>query len=355
MYINIVILYILKAVRKDYKMLEPYAGKLARTVLIGERGSNTFDLLDYKYLTEKNRGECINISNTSKNYINLLELSMKDSEDIETAIEEKCSFLHSVFNVMIGGKYGLEPEELSLLDKHLGIIYKKYLEDTEKNRMPILEDLYNSLNNDTSKHKEISENLALSLDIYVNGSLRVFNNQTNVDINNRMVCFDIKDLDGKLKTLGLLVILDNIWSRVIENRNKGKATWIIIDEIHLLFKDEQTLAGLENAYKRFRKYGAITTGITQNITDLFYTKEATTMLSNSEYVKLLGQSRTDLNLIVELYGLSKNQGKYLETAGNGEGLIKFGEEMIPYLDKFPKDSKLFGLFSTNPYNEKKAG
>lgn len=309
---------------------------------------------EYKYLTEQNMGECINISNTSKNHLNLLEISTEDNEDIQTAIQEKCSFLHSVFNVMLGGDTGLEPEELSLLDKHLGIIYKKYLEDTKNNEMPILEDLYNSLNNDTSKYQELSQSIALSLDIYVHGSLKVFNNRTNVDINNRMVNFDIKDLNGNLKTLGLLVILDNIWARVIKNKKLGKSTWIIIDEIHLLFKDKQTLSGLENAYKRFRKYGAITTGITQNITDLFNTKEASTMLSNSEYVKILGQSKLDLDLITKLYGLSKNQADYLLSAKPSQGLIKFGESLIPYVDVFPKESILFKMFDTNPYSDKLA-
>lgn len=306
---------------------------------------------EYKFLVEENKGETINISNTSKNHINLLEIFYDENSDIDTIIEEKCGFLHSVLNLMLGGQYGLEPEELSLLDKHLGIIYRKYLRDVENNKMPTLTDLYNALNNDISKYSDLSQNLALSLDLYVSGSLKIFNNETNVDINNRIVCFDIKDLNGKLKTLGLLVILDNIWARVMKNHKIGKSTWIIIDEIHLLFKDKQTLAGLENAYKRFRKYGALTTGITQNITDLFHTKEASTMLSNSEYVKILGQSQMDKDKIINLYGLTKNQADYISSVEPGKGLIKFGDVIIPYEDIFPKNNEIFKMFDTNPYKD----
>lgn len=306
---------------------------------------------EYKYLVETNDGEIINISNTSETHINLFDIFKDKNSDDDTIIEEKCSYLHSVFDLMIGGRYGLEQEELSLLDLYMGNIYREYLQDVENNKMPTLTDLYEMLKNDTSKHSEFSNALALKLEMWVNGSLKVFNNITNVDVDNRIVCYDIKNLDGKLKTLGLLVIIDNIWSRVIKNHQLGKATWIYIDEIHLLFKDKRTLDALENAYKRFRKYGALTTGITQNITDLLNTKEAVTMLSNSEFVKILKQSKTDVDVLQKLYSLTPNQMKYLQTIEPGKGLIKFGENLIPYSDKFPKDSKLFDMFDTNPYSD----
>ncbi len=308
---------------------------------------------EYKYLVEQNIGEVINISNTSKTNINILEIFVEEGSDIDTAIEEKCGYLHSIFNSMIGGKYGLEQEELSLIDMHLSQMYKEYFKDTSK-PMPILTDLYNSLKvDDNQDYISLTKSLILKLEMYVNGSLKVFNNQTNVDINNRITCFDIKDLSGKLKKIGQLVIMDYLWDRVMKNFKEGKTTWIFIDEIHLLFKDPETLEGLENAYKRFRKYGALTTGITQNITDLFATKEATTMLSNSEFVKILGQSKFDLDKVINHFGLTKNQADYIKIVEPGKGLIKFGDVIIPYVDKFPKDNFLFEMFDTNPYSEKK--
>lgn len=304
---------------------------------------------EYKYWVEKVNGETIDISTSSRNIINIMDIYEDyDGGSGDGFIKAKSDFLLTVFEVLLGGQFGLEPEERSIIDRHIRLVYAKFANTKNRNDIPTLQDLYNSLNN-ADRDKEISKSIALGMELYVTGSLSMFNGITNVDSKNRIVNFDIKDLGDSMKTFGLIVILDFIWRRVYENRLKGKTTWIFIDEIHLLYKNKYSLENVESAYKRFRKYAGFITGMTQNITDIVSTKEGRVMLSNSEFVKILSQSKDERDIIVDLFGLNKMQEEYITDAEKGMGLIKFGGNIIPINNKFPENSDLFSLLSTNPY------
>ncbi len=306
---------------------------------------------EYSYLVELLGGETIHISNNTNNIINIMDIyEHYDGGTGDGFVKAKSDFLLTVFEVLIGGEYGLEPAERSIIDRHIRKVYQKYVETKNKDDIPILEDLYNSLMSE-DKNKEIAQSIGLSLELYVKGSLSMFNGKTNVDINNRIVNFDIKELGQSLQTLGLLVITDFIWRRVFENRLAGNSTWIFIDEIHLLFKNKHTLENLESVYKRFRKYAGFPTGITQNISDLLTTKEGETMLSNSEFIKILSQSKTNRNTLVKLFSLNEMQEKYITEAEKGVGLLKFGESIIPINNTLPENAELFEYFTTNPYKD----
>ena len=224
---------------------------------------------EYAPLVERLHGQVIKISPTSTNYINPMDLNLDYSDD-ESPLSLKSDFILSLCELIVGGKEGLQPVQKTIIDRCVRLVYNEYLNDPKPENMPILEDLYNLLREQEEKEAQY---IATALEIYVTGSLNVFNHQSNVDIDNRIVCYDIKELGKQLKKIGMLVVQDQVWNRVTINRAAHKSTRYYIDEMHLLLKEEQTAAYTVEIWKRFRKWGGIPTGITQNVKDLLSSRE----------------------------------------------------------------------------------
>ncbi len=270
MFTSIVKNIILSAARKSDEMLEPYDGKLSRTVLRRERGSNPSDLVSYLTLASNFGGEIIKISNDTNTFFNPLDITMDysggdDEEKSDNPLSFKTEFIFSFLDVVVTKEsgIGLSGAERTLVDRTLMSTYKNYFKNP-KNGMPTLMDFCEELEKVKAPELQREKNNLLKvLGLYTTGSFNLFAHKTNVDVNNRFVVYDIKELGDQLKTLGMLVILDQIWNRVTSNRLLGKRTWIVIDEAHLLFSNPFSAAFLNSLWKRARKYGGICTGITQ--------------------------------------------------------------------------------------------
>lgn len=305
---------------------------------------------EYTYLTKAFGGEVIDISAQSKNYINPMELN-SDYADKDDPIILKSEFILSLCEIAIGGNYGLTPRQKTIIDRSLRNVYRNFTIDYEIDKMPTLVDFYNEL---LKQEEEEAEDIAISLEIYVKGSLDVFAHKTNIDSKNRILCFDTNGLGNSLKTLGLLIVLDAVWNTVLQNFKKGKSTWIYVDEIHLFFKNEYAVNFLQELYKIIRKWGGIPTGITQDIDDLLKNEKAVSMLNNSQFLVMLGQSNMNVQKIKHILDLSDTQANYLSNAEKGSGLISYGGSIIPFKDKFPNNLKLYDIFDTTPESTKKA-
>lgn len=281
---------------------------------------------------------------TSKDYINPMDINMDYSDD-DNPLGVKSDFVLSLCELIMGSRDGIEAEEKSVIDRCLPLVYQEYFADPKPENMPILGDLYDCLR----KQKEPqAQRIATALEIYVNGSLRVFNHQTNVELNNRIVCFDIKDLGKQLKKLGMLIVQDQVWNRVTINRGSHKSTRYYIDEFHLLLKEEQTAAYSVEIWKRFRKWGGIPTGITQNIKDLLSSREIENIFENSDFILMLNQAAGDRQILAKQLNISPYQLSYVTNSGEGEGLLFYGSTIIPFKDKFDKNLKLYSLMTTKP-------
>ena len=298
---------------------------------------------EYGPLVERLHGQVIKISPTSPHYINPMDLNLNYSDD-ENPLSLKSDFILSLCELIVGGKDGLMPVEKTIIDRCVRMVYRDYLSDPVPENMPILEDLYNELRRQEEKEAQY---IATALEIYVTGSLNVFNHQSNVDINNRIVCYDIKELGKQLKKIGMLIVQDAVWNRVTVNREAHKSTRYYIDEMHLLLREEQTAAYTVEIWKRFRKWGGIPTGITQNVVDLLQNYTATTMLANSEFVALLKQANTDSSKMAEVIGVSEAQLRFVTNTASGMGLIKCGSVVIPFDNQISKDTDLYRLYNTN--------
>jgi type IV secretory pathway VirB4 component len=243
----------------------------------------------------------------------------------------------------MGGKNGLEPVEKTVIDRATRNVYRTYLADPKPENMPMLQDLYDEVKRQPEPE---AQRIASALELYVSGSLNVFNHRTNVDIENRLVCFDIKELGKQLKKLGMLVIQDQVWNRVTVNRSEGKATRYYMDEFHLLLKEEQTAAYSVEIWKRFRKWGGIPTGITQNVKDLLASREVENIFENSDFVYMLNQAAGDREILARQLGISPQQLSYVTHSEAGEGLIFYGNVILPFVDKFPQDTELYRIMTT---------
>ena len=244
---------------------------------------------------------------------------------------------------------GIEAGERSVIDRCLPMVYKDYFADPRPENMPVLGDLYECL---LKQPEEQARDISTALEIYVNGSLNVFNHRTNVELNNRIVCFDVKDLGKQLKKIGMLIVEDAVWNRVSANRNRKKSTRYIIDELHLLLKEEQTAAYTVEIWKRFRKWGGIPTGITQNVGDLLQSREVGNIFGNSDFILMLNQAAEDREILAKHLSISPKQLSYVTNSGEGEGLIFFGDVIIPFIDRFDTTTKLYSLMSTKPGDSK---
>ena len=304
---------------------------------------------EYAPLVERLHGQVIKISPTSTNYINPMDLNLDYSDD-ESPLSLKSDFILSLCELIVGGKEGLQPVQKTIIDRCARLVYQDYLNDPRPENMPVLEDLYNLLRAQDEKEAQY---IATALEIYVTGSLNVFNHRSNVDINNRIVCYDIKELGKQLKKIGMLVVQDQVWNRVTINRAAHKSTRYYIDEMHLLLKEEQTAAYTVEIWKRFRKWGGIPTGITQNVKDLLSSREVENIFENSDFVYMLNQAGGDRQILAKQLGISPHQLSYVTHSGEGEGLLFYGATILPFVDHFPKDTELYRIMTTKPQELKK--
>jgi len=241
--------------------------------------------------------------------------------------------------------------EKTIIDRCVRLVYRDYLACPEPGRMPILQDLYGLLR---GQDEPEARRIATALEIYVTGSLNVFNHRTNVDITNRLVCYDIKELGKQLKKLGMLILQDQVWGRVTANRAMKKTTWFYQDEFHLLLKEEQTAAYSVEIWKRFRKWGGIPSALTQNVKDLLASREIENILENSDFIYMLNQAGGDRQILAKQLGISTHQLSYVTHSNAGEGLLFYGNVIIPFVDRFPMDTELYRVMTTK-LSETQAG
>ena len=301
---------------------------------------------EYGPLVERLHGQVIKISPTSPHYINPMDLNLNYSDD-ENPLSLKSDFILSLCELIVGGKDGLMPVEKTIIDRCVRMVYRDYLSDPKPENMPILEDLYNELRRQEEKEAQY---IATALEIYVSGSLNVFNHRTNINIENRIVSFDIKELGKQLKKIGMLIVQDAVWNRVTINREQHKSTRYYIDEMHLLLREEQTAAYTVEIWKRFRKWGGIPTGITQNVKDLLSSREVENIFENSDFILMLNQASGDRQILARQLNISPHQLSYVTHSGEGEGLLFYGNVILPFVDRFPR-GELYDLLTTKPQEQ----
>ena len=305
---------------------------------------------EYFSLVQRLNGQVVRLSPAGKGmdgkpqYVNPMDINLNYSED-DSPLALKSDFLLSLCELVIGGKEGLQPIDKTVIDRAVRNVYRPFLADPAPEKMPILGDLYNEL---LKQPEPEAARIAAALELYVSGSLNVFNHRTNVELNNRLVCFDIKQLGKQLKKLGMLIVQDQVWNRVTLNRAEKKATRYYMDEFHLLLKEEQTAAYSVEIWKRFRKWGGIPTAITQNVKDLLSSREVENIFENSDFVLMLNQAQGDRAILAKQLNISPQQMKYVTHTEAGEGLIFYGNVVLPFVDRFPKDTELYRVMTTKP-------
>ena len=297
---------------------------------------------EYAPLVARFNGQVIKISPSSSQYINPMDINMNYSEE-DNPLALKADFILSLCELIIAGKDGLQPVEKTVIDRCIHQIYQPYFDHPVPENVPLLEDLYNALLGQDEKE---AHHVATALEIYVSGSLNVFNHRTNVDINNRLVCYDIKDLGKQLKKIGMLVVQDQVWDRVTQNRSEGKSTRYYMDEFHLLLKEEQTAAYSVEIFKRFRKWGGIPTSITQNVKDFLASPESENIFENCDFIYMLNQAAGDRQILSKQLNISPHQLSYVTHSAEGEGLIFYGNVILPFVDRFPTDLELYRIMTT---------
>lgn len=309
------------------------------------------------------QGQVIKLATSSKDYLNPMDISIsggKDPESVQNdkeALQVKSDFILTMCENIAGGERGLGNDVKGIIDECVGDIYQEYLKNPKPENMPILEDLYNALNQYDPKTifqeelkieaKKQAVKIASSLNLFVHGSQNYFNHRTNVDSNNRLLCFDIRDLSTQLKALGMLIVQDAVWNRV--SRNRGViSTRYYCDEFHLLLRDKQTASYMVEMWKRFRKWGGIPTGLTQNVTDFLRSPDVEGILGNSDFIYLLNQSADDQDILADKLHLSDEQLKFVTDSDQGCGLIKFNNIILPFTDRYPTDTKTYSVMTTKP-------
>ena len=298
---------------------------------------------EYRPLIEGLGGEVIEVSATSPNHINAMDME-QGYGDGENPVVLKSEFLLSLCEQLMGsGK--LSAKEKSIIDRCAAQCYREYIRSDYKGAVPTLQDFHAEL---LRQPEPEARDVALAIELFTEGSLNTFAKPTNVDTDSRILCYDIRDLGRQLLPVGMLVVLDSIFNRIIRNRRQGRNTWIYIDEIYLLFQHEYSANFLFTLWKRVRKYRACCTGITQNVDDLLQSHTARTMLANSEFLVMLNQAATDRAELARLLNISDNQLSYITNVESGRGLIKCGSAIVPFIDNFPKHTRLYQLMTTKP-------
>jgi len=299
---------------------------------------------EYFPLVNRLGGQVIKLSPTSPQYINPMDINLNYADE-DDPLTLKSDFILSLCELIVGGKAGLEPVEKTIIDRCVRLVYREFLVNPSPEKMPILQDLYDLLR---KQDEPEAQRLATALEIYVTGSLNVFNHRTNVDITNRLVCYDIKELGKGLKKIAMLILQDAVWNRVTVNRAAKKTTWFYIDEFHLLLKEEQTASYCVEIWKRFRKWGGIPTGLTQNVKDLLASREIENIFENSDFIYMLNQAAGDRQILAKQLGISSHQLSYVTHANAGEGLLFYGNVIIPFVDRFEKSGEIYQLLTTKP-------
>lgn len=299
---------------------------------------------EYSPLVKALGGEIIDISATSKNHINAMDLNEEyGGDDKEDPLILKSEFIMSLCEQLMGGVM-LGSKEKSLIDRCAKNVYRNYRKRGYQGKVPTLKEFRANL---LKQPEQEAQDIALAIELFTDGSLNTFAKETNVDVNSKLICYDILELGKQLMPIGMLVVLDSILNRITSNRAKGKKTFVFIDEIYLLFKHDYSADFLFTLWKRVRKYGAYCTGITQNVDDLLQSHTARTMLANSEFIIMLNQATTDRVKLAELLGISDTQLSYITNVEAGRGLMKVGSSLVPFVNKFPHN-KLYKLMSTKP-------
>lgn len=298
---------------------------------------------EYSKLVEALGGEDIHISATSNNHINAMDMNAEYGDGANPVIL-KSEFILSLCEHLMGGS-SLGPKEKSIIDRCTAKVYRVYQQGNYQGVAPTLQDFREEL---LKQPEEEAKQIALAIELFTDGSLNTFAKNTNVDTNSRIICYDILDLGKQLLPIGMLVVLDSILNRITANRQKGRNTYIFIDEIYLLFQHEYSANFLFTLWKRVRKYGAYCTDITQNVDDLLQSHTARTMLANSEFIVMLNQAATDRIELAKLLSISDTQMSYITNVGAGQGLLKVGSTLVPFINQFPKDTELYRLMSTKP-------
>lgn len=287
-------------------------------------------------------GDEVKLAITSDQYINPLDISLDYGEG-ENPVAFKSDFILTMMELIAGGKTGLTARQKTIVDRCVQIIYRPFIENPINENIPILEDLFTAFKGtETVEGNELAD----ALELYVHGSLNVFNNRTTINTNNRLICFNIKALGSNLRDLGMLVLQDHVWNKVTVNRNKSKRTWYYMDEFHKLLAEEQTSNYSVEFWKRFRKWGGIPTGITQNVKDLLLSPKIETIIDNTDFVYLLNQATSDRLILQEKLNISNYQANYITNSNEGEGLIVYNGVILPFKDKFPSDNSLYPVMTT---------
>ncbi|MFI3326765.1 MAG: ATP-binding protein [Clostridia bacterium] len=324
---------------------------MAKNEIINQMLSSDCDVIvidperEYSPLVKALGGECIHISATSQNHINAMDMNSEYGEGANPIILKSQFILSLCEQLMVGSEIG--PKQRSIIDRCTGNVYKEFQKNNYQGNAPTLQDFREEL---LRQKEPEAKDIALAIELFTDGSLNTFAKATNVDTENRLICYDILDLGKQLMPIGMLVILDSILNRITANRAKGRNTFIFIDEIYLLFQHEYSANFLFTLWKRVRKYGAYATGITQNVDDLLQSHTARTMLANSEFIVMLNQSATDRIELGKLLNISDLQMNYITNVDAGQGLLKVGSSLIPFVNKFPHNTKLYGLMTTR-FNE----
>ncbi|WP_130868942.1 VirB4-like conjugal transfer ATPase, CD1110 family [Intestinimonas massiliensis (ex Afouda et al. 2020)] len=297
---------------------------------------------EYRPLIEGLGGEVITISATSPSHINAMDME-QGYGDGENPVVLKSEFLLSLCEQLMGGRM-LSAKEKSIIDRCTASVYHSYLKGGCQGRAPTLQDFHAEL---LRQSEPEARDVALAIELFTEGSLNTFAKPTNVDTSSSILCYDIRDLGKQLQPVGMLVVLDSVFNRIIRNRKLGRGTYIYIDEIYLLFQHEYSANFLFTLWKRVRKYGACCTGITQNVDDLLQSHTARTMLANSEFLVMLNQAATDRAELARLLNISDNQLSYITNVDSGRGLLKCGSAIVPFMNSFPKN-RLYQLMTTRP-------
>ena len=300
-------------------------------------------LNEYFDIAEAYGGTVVNMSCYTSHHVNPLDMDMGalDLKDTGGLIREKGQFVLGLCEQCMEGS--VDARQKSIIDRCVREMYMDIVRSGEK-RVPVMEDFYRLL---LEQEEPEARDIALSLELFVKGSLNIFNHQTNVNVNNRFTVYGIRDLGTELSPITMLVMLESIQKRIVENGRKGIATWLYIDELHVLLNSDYTAKYLQQLWKKVRKQGGLCTGITQNVVDLLQNYTATTMLANSEFVALLKQAATDSSAMAEVIGVSEAQLKYVMNTPPGMGLLKCGTVVVPFNQQVGRDTELYQLYNTN--------
>ena len=306
---------------------------------------------EYRWIVKLLRGQIVRVALNSPVHINPMEINLfaQNEEDKDyDPIAEKCNFVVSMCELILGDKAYLGKREVAVIDEACKKVYSRFAENPVPENMPILGDLYDELRSIQGEKREIAMNLSIALSRYVTGSLSYFNHRSNVNINSRLVCFDLKEMDANQRDLTMLIIQETIWDRVAANRAKKRFTWVDIDEFHLLLRNPLTAAYSVEIYKRFRKWGGVICGITQNIKDLFRSPEIQNILDTTNFIAMLNQSGDDARLLSEHLELSEEEESYIKSGEPGKGLLWVEGVKVPFEDDFPKNTICYKVMTTKP-------